>query len=155
MKVDLMRRVLNRERPQKMGSSRMGHGHTSDIHDHANAALSNPILLDQHPQTPSALRTTHEAVVATGSHESAAGAGVPATQLRLDQLHLRRRRLRRLHPDCHRHRCLHLHRCHRSPHLCHHPHPHPLLRLQRRYLLPHHLLLRPCSAFPCRCGASR
>ncbi|CAI7732944.1 unnamed protein product [Closterium sp. NIES-54] len=40
-----MRSVLNRERPQKMGSSRMDHGRTSDVHDHANAALSNPILL--------------------------------------------------------------------------------------------------------------
>ncbi|CAI7837555.1 unnamed protein product, partial [Closterium sp. NIES-54] len=45
LKVDLMRNVLNRERPQKMGSSRMDHGRTSDVHDHANAALSNPILL--------------------------------------------------------------------------------------------------------------
>ncbi|CAI7832973.1 unnamed protein product, partial [Closterium sp. NIES-53] len=45
LKVDLMRSVLNRERPQKVGSSRMDHGGTSDIHDHANAALSNPILL--------------------------------------------------------------------------------------------------------------
>ncbi|CAI7868639.1 unnamed protein product, partial [Closterium sp. NIES-53] len=50
-----------------------------------------------HPKTPDALRTTHEAAVATGSHESATGAGVPTAQLRLDQLHFRRRRLRRLH----------------------------------------------------------
>ncbi|CAI7786618.1 unnamed protein product, partial [Closterium sp. NIES-54] len=106
-----------------------------------------------HPQTPDALRTTHEAVVATGSHESATGAGVPAVQLRLDQLHLRLRRLRRLHPI--RHRCFHLHRCHRKPHLCLHPHPHPLLRLHRHYLLPRHLLQRPCPACPCRCGAFR
>ncbi|CAI7742781.1 unnamed protein product, partial [Closterium sp. NIES-54] len=28
-----------------MGGSRMDHGRTSDVHDHANAALSNPILL--------------------------------------------------------------------------------------------------------------
>ncbi|CAI7868916.1 unnamed protein product [Closterium sp. NIES-54] len=207
-----------------MGSSRMDHGRTSDVHDHANAALSNPILLwrgrkrerladalrttegsqkvggklptsvgvqtqdrkvraetiseletsnadpvDQHlsdlilvaqgedcgvtrvvvndqqevtlhPQTPGALRTTDEAAGATGSHERVAGAGIPAAQLRLDQLHLRRRRLCRLHPNRHCHRCLHLHRCHRRPHLCHHPHPHPLLRLHRHYLLPHHLL---------------
>ncbi|CAI5951003.1 unnamed protein product [Closterium sp. NIES-64] len=40
-----MRRVPNRKRPQKMGGSRMHHGRTSDVHDHANAALSNPILL--------------------------------------------------------------------------------------------------------------
>ncbi|CAI7789161.1 unnamed protein product [Closterium sp. NIES-54] len=45
LKVDLMRSILNRERPQKMGSSRMDHGRTSDVHDHANAALSNPIFL--------------------------------------------------------------------------------------------------------------
>ncbi|CAI7887221.1 unnamed protein product [Closterium sp. NIES-54] len=89
-----------------------------------------------------------------GSHESVTGAGVPAAQLRLYQLHLRRRRLRLLHPSRHRHRCLHLHRCHRSPHLCHHPHPHPLLRLHRHYRLPHHLLQRPCPACPCCCGAS-
>ncbi|CAI7837964.1 unnamed protein product, partial [Closterium sp. NIES-53] len=105
-----------------------------------------------HPQTPGALRTTHEAAVATGSHESAAGAGVPAAQLCLDQLHLRRRHL---HPNRHHHRCLHLHRCHRSPHLCLHPHPHPLLRLHHHYLLPRHPLQRPCPACPCRCGASR
>ncbi|CAI7830675.1 unnamed protein product, partial [Closterium sp. NIES-54] len=40
-----MRRVPHRKRPQKMGSSRMHHRRTSDVHDHANAALSNPILL--------------------------------------------------------------------------------------------------------------
>ncbi|CAI7894011.1 unnamed protein product, partial [Closterium sp. NIES-53] len=108
-----------------------------------------------HPQTPGALHTTHKAAVATGSHESAAAADVPAGQYRLDQLHLRRCRLRRLHPNRHRHRRLHLHRCPRSPHLCHHPHPHPLLRLHRHYLLPRHLLQRPCPACPCRCGASR
>ncbi|CAI7752779.1 unnamed protein product, partial [Closterium sp. NIES-54] len=68
-----------------------------------------------HPQTPGALRTTHEAAGATGSHESTAAAGVPAAQYRLNQLHLRRCRLRRLHPNRHRHRRLHLHRCHRSP----------------------------------------
>ncbi|CAI7909177.1 unnamed protein product [Closterium sp. NIES-54] len=116
------------------------------------------ISVASHPQTPGALRTTHEAAGVTGSHESVTGAGVPAAQLRLDQLHLRRRRLRRLlrlHPNRHRHRCLHLHRCHQSPHLCHHPHPHPLLRLHRHYLLPRHLLQRPCPACPCRCGASR
>ncbi|CAI7918270.1 unnamed protein product, partial [Closterium sp. NIES-53] len=85
---------------------------------------------------------------ATGSHESVTGAGVPAAQLRLDQLHLRRCRHRLLHPNRHRHRRLHLHRCHRSPH------PHPLLRLHRHYCLPHHLLQRPCPACPCCCGAS-
>ncbi|CAI7826815.1 unnamed protein product, partial [Closterium sp. NIES-53] len=114
-----------------------------------------------HPQTLGALRATHEAAGATGSHESVAGAEVLAAQLRLDQLHLRRRRLRRLHPNrhrhcCrHRHRCLHLHHCHRSPHLCHHPHPHPLLRRHRHYRLPRHLLQRPCPACPCRYGTSR
>ncbi|CAI7889179.1 unnamed protein product, partial [Closterium sp. NIES-54] len=35
---------------------------------------------------------------------SAAAAGVPTAQYRLDQLHLRRCRLRRLHPNRHRHR---------------------------------------------------
>ncbi|CAI6002685.1 unnamed protein product [Closterium sp. NIES-64] len=40
-----MRRVPNRKRPQKRGGSRMHHGRTGDVHDHANAALSNPILL--------------------------------------------------------------------------------------------------------------
>ncbi|CAI5963547.1 unnamed protein product [Closterium sp. NIES-64] len=45
LKFELMRCVVNRKRPQKMGSSRMDHGCTSDVHDHANAALSNPILL--------------------------------------------------------------------------------------------------------------
>ncbi|CAI7786119.1 unnamed protein product [Closterium sp. NIES-53] len=69
------------------------------------------------------------------------------------RLHLRRCRLRHLHPNRHRH--LHLYRCHRSPHLCHHPHPHPLLRLHHHYLLPRHLLQRPCPACPCRCGACR
>ncbi|CAI7885219.1 unnamed protein product [Closterium sp. NIES-54] len=64
--------------------------------------------LDQHPQTPGAPRTTDEAAGAKGSHESAATAGVPAAQLRLYQLHLRRRRLRLLHPSRHRHRRLHL-----------------------------------------------
>ncbi|CAI7919375.1 unnamed protein product [Closterium sp. NIES-53] len=64
---------------------------------------------------------------------------------RLDQLHLRRRRLRRLHSNLHRHHYLHLHRCHRSPHL----------RLHRHYLLPRHLLQHPCPACPCRGGASR
>ncbi|CAI7837013.1 unnamed protein product [Closterium sp. NIES-53] len=90
-----------------------------------------------------------------GSHECVAGAGVPAAQLRLDQLHRRRRRLRRLHPNRHRHLRLHRHRCHRSPHLCHHPHPHPRLRLHRHYHLPRHLLQHPCPACPCHCGASR
>ncbi|CAI7888184.1 unnamed protein product [Closterium sp. NIES-53] len=108
-----------------------------------------------HPQTPGALCTTHEAAGATGSHESVAGAGVPAVQHRLDQLHLLRCRLCRLHPNRHRHRRLHLHRCHRSPHLCHHPHSHHLLRLHRHYRLPCHLLQRPCPSCPCRCGASR
>ncbi|CAI7852288.1 unnamed protein product [Closterium sp. NIES-53] len=77
----------------------------------------------------------------------AAAAGVPAAQLRLCQLHLRSRRLRRPHPSRHRHRCLHLHHRHRSPHLCHHPHP--LLRLHRHYCLPHYLLQIPCPACPC------
>ncbi|CAI7861593.1 unnamed protein product, partial [Closterium sp. NIES-54] len=45
VEVDLMRRVLDRKRPQKMGGSRMHHGRTSDVHDHATAALCNPILL--------------------------------------------------------------------------------------------------------------
>ncbi|CAI7782793.1 unnamed protein product, partial [Closterium sp. NIES-53] len=40
-----MRSVTDCKRPQKMGSSRMDHGGTSDLHDYANAALSNPILL--------------------------------------------------------------------------------------------------------------
>ncbi|CAI7832830.1 unnamed protein product [Closterium sp. NIES-53] len=75
-------------------------------------------------------------------------------QLRLCLRHLRRRRLRLLHPSRHRHRRLHRHRCHRSPHLCHHSHPHPLLRLHRHYRRPHHLLQRPCPACPCWCGAS-
>ncbi|CAI7761418.1 unnamed protein product [Closterium sp. NIES-53] len=79
----------------------------------------------------------------------AAAAGVPAAQLCLYRLHLRRRRLRLLHPSRHRHRCLHLHRCHRSPHLCHHPHPHPLLRLHRHYCRPHYLLQLLCPACPC------
>ncbi|CAI7736160.1 unnamed protein product [Closterium sp. NIES-53] len=83
--------------------------------------------MDQHPQTPGALRTT----------------------LRLCQLHLHRRRLRLLHPSRHRHRRLHLHRRHRSPHLYHHPHPRPLLCLRRHYRRPHHLLQLPCPACPC------
>ncbi|CAI7912007.1 unnamed protein product, partial [Closterium sp. NIES-54] len=110
---------------------------------------------DQHPQTPGAPHTTHEAAGVKGSHESAAAAGVPAAQLRLYQLHLRRRRLRLLHPSRHRHRCLYLHRSHRSPHLCHHPHRRLyLLRLHRHYRRPHHLLQRPCPACPCWCCAS-
>ncbi|CAI7868558.1 unnamed protein product, partial [Closterium sp. NIES-53] len=43
--VELMRSILDRKRPQKMGGSRMDQGGTSDLHDQANAALSNPILL--------------------------------------------------------------------------------------------------------------
>ncbi|CAI7903632.1 unnamed protein product [Closterium sp. NIES-53] len=43
--VEQMRCVLDRKRPQKMGSSRMDHGGTSNLHDQANAMLSNPILL--------------------------------------------------------------------------------------------------------------
>ncbi|CAI7741584.1 unnamed protein product [Closterium sp. NIES-53] len=109
---------------------------------------------DQHPQTAGALRTTHEAAGATGSHESAAAAGVPAAQLHLDQLHLRRRRRRR-HPHRHRRRRLHLHRRHRSPHPRHHSHPHPLLRLHRHHRRPCQLLQRPCPPCPCRCGAFR
>ncbi|CAI7862272.1 unnamed protein product [Closterium sp. NIES-54] len=89
---------------------------------------------DQHLQTPGALRTTHEAAGAKGSHESAAAAGVPAAQLRLYQLHLHRRRLRLLHP---------------SPPLYHHLHPHPLLHLHHHYRRPHHLLQLPCPACPC------
>ncbi|CAI7819025.1 unnamed protein product, partial [Closterium sp. NIES-54] len=61
LKVDLMRSVLNRERPQKMGSSRMDHGRTSDVHDHANAVLSNPILLrggQKRERLADALQTT-------------------------------------------------------------------------------------------------
>ncbi|CAI7801348.1 unnamed protein product, partial [Closterium sp. NIES-54] len=50
-KVELMRGIPDRKRPQKMGGSRMDHGGTSDLHENggqpqtANAALSNPILL--------------------------------------------------------------------------------------------------------------
>ncbi|CAI7750142.1 unnamed protein product [Closterium sp. NIES-53] len=105
--------------------------------------------MDQYLQTPGALRTTHEAAGVKGSHESAAAAGVPAAQLRLCRLHLRRRRLRLRHSSRHRHRCLQLHRCHRSPHLCHHPHPHPLLLPHRHYRHPHYLLQLPCRAWPC------
>ncbi|CAI7793546.1 unnamed protein product [Closterium sp. NIES-53] len=104
---------------------------------------------DQYPQTPGAQRTTHEAAGAKGSHESAVAAGVPAAQLRLCQLHLRRRRLRLLHPSRHRHRRPDLHRRHRNPHLYHHLHPHPLLRLHHHYRRPHHLLQLPCPACPC------
>ncbi|CAI7808353.1 unnamed protein product [Closterium sp. NIES-53] len=43
--VELMRSILDRKRPQKMGGSRMDQGGTSDLHDQANAALSDPILL--------------------------------------------------------------------------------------------------------------
>ncbi|CAI7810738.1 unnamed protein product [Closterium sp. NIES-54] len=86
-----------------------------------------------------------------GSHESAAAAGVLASQLRLCRLHLRRRRLRlRLrHSSRHCHRCLQLHRRHRSPHLCQHPHPHPLLLPHRHHRRPHYLLQLPCPAWPC------
>ncbi|CAI7901556.1 unnamed protein product [Closterium sp. NIES-54] len=98
-----------------------------------------------YPQTPGAPRTTHEAAGVKGSHESAAAAGVPAAQLRLSRLHLRRRR----HPSRHCHRLLQLHRRHRSPHLCHHPHPHPLLLPHRHYSRPHYLLQLPCPAWPC------
>ncbi|CAI7798025.1 unnamed protein product [Closterium sp. NIES-54] len=45
----------------KMGSSRIYHGRTSDVHDHANAALSNPILLwgcQKLERLVDALRTT-------------------------------------------------------------------------------------------------
>ncbi|CAI7819640.1 unnamed protein product [Closterium sp. NIES-54] len=84
-----------------------------------------------------------------GSHESAAAAGVPAAQLRLCRLHLRHRRLRLRHPSRHRHRCLQLHRRHRSPHLCQYPHPHPLLLPHRHYRRPHYLLQLPCPAWPC------
>ncbi|CAI7850430.1 unnamed protein product, partial [Closterium sp. NIES-53] len=44
-KVELMRSVPNRKRPQKVGGSRMDQGGTGDLHDQANAALRNPILL--------------------------------------------------------------------------------------------------------------
>ncbi|CAI7925645.1 unnamed protein product [Closterium sp. NIES-53] len=91
----------------------------------------------------------HCSPVRSPMRRTAAAAGVPAAQLRLCQLHLRRRRLRLLHPSCHRHRRLHLHRRHRSPHLCHHLHPHPLLRLHRHYRRPHHPLQLPCPACPC------
>ncbi|CAI7849043.1 unnamed protein product, partial [Closterium sp. NIES-54] len=101
------------------------------------------------PQTPGAPRTTHKAAGVKGSHESAAAAGVPAAQLRLCQLHLRRRLLRRRHPSRHCHRCLQLQRHHRSPHLCHHPHPHPLLLPHCHYRRPHYLLQLPCPAWPC------
>ncbi|CAI7754517.1 unnamed protein product [Closterium sp. NIES-53] len=84
-----------------------------------------------------------------GSHESAAAAGVPVAQLRLCRLHLRRLRLRLRHSSRHHHRCLQLHRRHRSPHLCHHPHPHPLLLPHRHYRRPHYLLQLPCPAWPC------
>ncbi|CAI7804839.1 unnamed protein product [Closterium sp. NIES-54] len=78
-------------------------------------------------------RTTHEAAGVKGSHESVAAAGVPAAQLRLCRLHLRRRRLRLRH----------------SSHLCHHPHPHPLLLPHHHYRRPHYLLQPPCPAWPC------
>ncbi|CAI7872990.1 unnamed protein product [Closterium sp. NIES-54] len=84
-----------------------------------------------------------------GSHESAAAAGVPAAQLRLCRLHLRRHLLRHRHSSRHCHRCLQLHRRHRSPHLCHHPHPHPLLLPHRHYRRPHYLHQLPCPAWPC------
>ncbi|CAI7898985.1 unnamed protein product [Closterium sp. NIES-53] len=100
-------------------------------------------------QTPGAPRTTHKAAGVKGSHESAAAAGVLAAQLRLCRLHLRRRRLRLRHSSRHRHRCLQLHRRHRSPHLCHYPHPHPLLLPHRHYRRPHYLLQLPCPAWPC------
>ncbi|CAI7845515.1 unnamed protein product [Closterium sp. NIES-53] len=74
---------------------------------------------------------------------------VPAAQLRLCRLHLRRCLLRRRHPYRHCHRCLQLHRRHRSPHLCHHPHPHPLLLPHRHYRRPHYFLQLPCPAWPC------
>ncbi|CAI7740931.1 unnamed protein product [Closterium sp. NIES-53] len=93
--------------------------------------------------------------VVAGAQDVGTGTSTPrplAPCYRLDQLHLRCCRLRCLHPNCHRHRRLHLHRRHRSPHLCHHPHP--LLRLHRHYLLPRHLPQHPCPACPCRCGAS-
>ncbi|CAI7896246.1 unnamed protein product [Closterium sp. NIES-53] len=111
--------------------------------------LLSPTLPMGHPQTLGAPCATHEATGAKGSHESVAAAGVPAAQLCLFQLHLRRRHLRLLHPSRHRHRRLHLHHRHRSPHLDHHPHPHPLLRLRRHYRRPHHLLQLPCPAYPC------
>ncbi|CAI7800558.1 unnamed protein product, partial [Closterium sp. NIES-53] len=107
-------------------------------------------------QTPCAPRTTHEAAGVKGSHESAAAAGVPAAQLCLCRLHLRRRRLCLRHSSRHCHRCLQLHRrhrsphlCHQSPHLCHHPHPHPLLLPYRHYRRPHYLLQPPCPTWPC------
>ncbi|CAI7834695.1 unnamed protein product, partial [Closterium sp. NIES-54] len=65
---------------------------------------------DQYLQTPGAPHTTHEAAEVKGSHESAAAAGVPAAQLCLCPLHLRRRRLRLHHSSRHCHRCLQLHR---------------------------------------------
>ncbi|CAI5993259.1 unnamed protein product [Closterium sp. NIES-64] len=40
-----MRSVPDRKRPQKVGGSRMDQGGTGDLHDQANAALRNPILL--------------------------------------------------------------------------------------------------------------
>ncbi|CAI7782313.1 unnamed protein product, partial [Closterium sp. NIES-54] len=43
--VEMMRGVSDRKRPQKMGSNRIDHGGTSNLHDQANATLSNPILL--------------------------------------------------------------------------------------------------------------
>ncbi|CAI7785341.1 unnamed protein product [Closterium sp. NIES-54] len=85
-----------------------------------------------------------------GSHESAAAAGVLAVQPHLCRLHLsRRRRLRLCHSSRHCHRCLQLHRRHRSPHLCHHPHPHPLLLPHRHYRRPHYPLQPPFPAWPC------
>ncbi|CAI7886189.1 unnamed protein product [Closterium sp. NIES-53] len=114
-----------------------------------SVASGNEAHQVSHLQTPDAPRTTHEAAGAKGSHESAAAAGVPAAELHLCRLHLHRRRLRLLHPSRHRHCCLHLHRRHLSPHLCHHRHPHPLLRLHHHYYRSHYLLQLPCPACPC------
>ncbi|CAI7829686.1 unnamed protein product, partial [Closterium sp. NIES-53] len=43
---ELMRSVPDRKQPQKVGGSRMDQGGTVDLHDQANAALRNPILLN-------------------------------------------------------------------------------------------------------------
>ncbi|CAI7734315.1 unnamed protein product [Closterium sp. NIES-54] len=107
-----------------MGGSRMHHRRTSDVHDHANAALCNPILLrckDQSPHRADAASTTHGAAEGWRRRENAAAAAAAAAAAGADRLqccsaaklhsdHLRYPRLRlhrrhRLHLRYHRHRC--------------------------------------------------